>query len=163
MADGPYKKLAMAEYYYFSGQPEKAAQETANYLTSEDMGLRLSACWIYAYACLALGKIQRARFALGEVEGALAAAGEQSPQFRAASAFVAAAAAVLLHLPLPKGLPPISDFLPLLPPGLRAFSLYVQSHYLYLQGEYGHSAGMVEATLAMGATHYPIPARRRCL
>ena len=52
MADGPYKKLAMAEYYYFSGQPEKAAQETANYLTSEDMGLRLSACWIYALSLI---------------------------------------------------------------------------------------------------------------
>lgn len=158
MADGPYKKLAMAEYYYFSGQPEKAARETANDLTSDDMGLRLSACWIYAYACLALGQIQRARFALGEVEGSLAAVGEQSPQFRAASAFVAAAAAVLLHLPLPEGLPPIKDFLPLLPPGLRSFSLYVHSHYLYLQGEYGRSAGMVEATLAMGAARYPISA-----
>lgn len=88
----------------------------------------------------------------------LSAAGEQLSQFRAASAFVASAAAVLLHLPLPETMPDVESFLPLLPPGLRAFALYVQAHYLYLKEEYGPSAGMVEATLAMGAASYPIPA-----
>ena len=76
----------------------------------------------------------------------------------AAAAFVAAAGAVLLHLPLPAGLPATGDFLPLLPMGLRAFALYVQAHYLYLKGEYGPSAGIVEGVLAMGAARYPIPA-----
>ena len=38
------------------------------------------------------------------------------------------------------------------------FALYVQAHYLYLKEEYEHSAGLVEAALAMGAAHYPIPA-----
>ena len=27
MADGPQKQIALAEYYYFSGQPEKAARD----------------------------------------------------------------------------------------------------------------------------------------
>ena len=72
--------------------------------------------------------------------------------------FIAFAAAVLLHLPLPEKMPPIEEFLPLLPPGLRAFALYVQAHYLYLKEEYAHSAGIVEATLAMGADAYPISA-----
>ena len=49
---------------------------------------------------------------------------------RAAAGFVAAAGAVLLHLPLPEGLPSTAEFLPLLPPGLRAFALYVYAHYL---------------------------------
>ena len=72
--------------------------------------------------------------------------------------FVAFAAAVLLHLPLPAEMPPTKEFLPLLPPGLRAFALYVQAHYLYLKEEYARSAGVVEATLAMGASAYPISA-----
>lgn len=42
--------------------------------------------------------------------------------------------------------------------GGRAFALYVQAHYLYLKGEYAQSAGIVAATLAMGAASYPIPA-----
>ena len=157
MAEGPLREIAWAEYHYFSGQPEEAARESENFLTSPDLGARLSACLIYAYANLSIGKIQRARFALGELENTLAD-GDQPPQFRAASAFAAAAASVLLHLPLPEGLPATEDFLPLLPPGLRAFALYVQAHYLYLRGDYGRSAGIVEATLAMGAQRYPISA-----
>ena len=81
-----------------------------------------------------------------------------SPQLRAAVSFVADGAAVLLHLPLPEGLPPAQDFLPQLPAGLRAFALYVQAHYLYLQEQYRQSIGLVEGTLAMGAEAYPIPA-----
>lgn len=158
MTDELQKEIAMAEYYYFSGRSEEAAQKAGEYLTHPDVSLRLSACLIYAYASLSNGRIQQARFALEEVKNALAAGAEKVPQLQAASAFVAAAAAVLLHLPLPEGLPPSQEFLPLLPPGLRAFALYVQAHYLYLQGEYEKSAGMVEATLAMKGVEYPIPA-----
>lgn len=46
----------------------------------------------------------------------------------------------------------------MLPPGLRAFAMYVQAHYIYLKGDYEHSAGIVEGTLAMDAARYPIPA-----
>lgn len=55
-------------------------------------------------------------------------------------------------------MPPIQEFLPLLPPGLRAFALYVQAHYLYLKEDYGKSVGIVASTMAMGADRYPIPA-----
>ena len=156
--EGPRREIALAEYHYFSGQPEAAAKEAQAHLASPEMGARLSACLIYAYANLSLGRIRLARFALEEMTGALRAAGRVSPPFRAAAGFVAATAAVLLHLPLPEGLPPMEDFLPLLPAGLRAFALYVQAHYLYLQKDYGRSAGIVEATLAMGAERYPIAA-----
>lgn len=158
MTPGPRRDIALAEYHYFSGQPEAAAKEAEAYLTSPDIGAKLSACLIYAYANLSLGRIPRARFALDELNAALASAGKESPEFRAAAAFVASAGAVLLHLPMPDKLPEIESFLPLLPPGLRAFALYVQAHYLYLEKEYSKSAGTVEATLAMGASAYPIPA-----
>lgn len=158
MTPGPRRDIALAEYHYFSGQPEAAAKEAEVYLTSPDIGAKLSACLIYAYANLSLGRIPQARFALDELNADLAAAGKESPEFRAAAAFVASAGAVLLHLPMPDKLPEIESFLPLLPPGLRAFALYVQAHYLYLKKEYSKSAGTVEATLAMGASAYPIPA-----
>lgn len=158
MEAGPKKDIALAEYHYFSGQAEKAMQETEGYLTAADGGIRLSACLLFAYACLTMGRIDHARNALGEIRRTLASGGETDPAARAMEAFVAFAAAVLLHLPLPEEMPPAESFLPLLPPGLRAFALYVQAHYLYLKEEYGPSAGMVEATLAMGAASYPIPA-----
>ena len=148
MAPGPRRDIATAEYHYFTGHPEEAAKEAEAYLTSPDMGARLSACLLYAYANLSLKRIQRAEFALGE----------QVSEFRAAAAFISFTGTVLLHLPLPEEMPRAESFLPLLPPGLRAFALYVQAHYLYLKQEYDHSAGIVEATLAMGASDYPIPA-----
>ena len=95
MEAGPQRDIALAEYHYFSGQPEQAALETEPYLTSPHMGARLSACLLYAYANLSLGRIQQARFALQALNTALAAAGAQSPQLQAAPAFVAAAGAIL--------------------------------------------------------------------
>lgn len=158
MEAGPKKDIALAEYHYFSGQAEKAMQETEGYLTAADGGIRLSACLIFAYACLSMGRIDHARSALGEIRRTLASGGETDPAARAMEAFVAFAAAVLLHLPLPKTLPSIKEFLPLLPTGLRAFALYVKAHYLYLQKNYAQSIGIVETALAMGAEQYPIPA-----
>ena len=88
MAAGPQRDIAMAEYHYFSGRPEAAAKEAEPYLTSPDMGSRLSSCLIYAYSNLSIGRIPQARAALEELNASLSAAGEQSPQFRAASALL---------------------------------------------------------------------------
>ena len=147
MEPGPQRDIAQAEYYYFTGQPEQAARAAGAYLTSPDTGARLSACLIYAYANLPLQQIRHARFALNEMQ-----------KFLAAGAFMAATSAVLLHLPLPRAMPSTQEFLPLLPPGLRAFALYVQAHYLYLRHGYAQSIGIVETALTMGAEQYPIPA-----
>lgn len=149
------KDIAIAEYYYFSGQPEKAIRHAKPYMHSSSEHQRLSACLIYAYANLSLSEIQQAKAALSLIHEALSA--NSSPSI-AAEDFIAFTSAVLLHLPLPKEMPPIQSFLTHLPPGLRAFALYVEAHYLYLKGEYGKSVGITEATLEMGASQYPIPA-----
>lgn len=152
------RAIASAEYYYFSGQPEKAVQKALIYMDSPDIGLRLSACLIFAYANLSVGKIAQARHALDELKYLLTEGKDATAESRAAGAFAAAAATVLLHLPLPDGLPPADEFLPALPAGVRAFALYVQAHYLYLQGKYEKSLGMVEAAFALGAKKYPVSA-----
>ena len=157
MPDGPRKQIALAEYYYFSGQPEKAVHETELFLTEADRDIRLSACLIYAYANLSVGMIQRARYALTAVSEMLSVATEKQPEMRAALSFISSAASVLLHLPLPEKLPPMQEFLPMLPMGIRMFALYVNAHYTYLQKDYRKSLGIVEATLGMQAEEYPIP------
>ncbi len=158
MDEGVQRDIALAEYYYFSGQAEKAAKVAEEYLVSPDIGARLSACLIYAYANLSIGQISKAKFALGELNASLAATEKQRPELRAASAFVSLTGAVLLHLPLPDKMLEVESMLPMLPPGLRAFAMYVQAHYIYLKGDYELSAGIVEGSLAMGAASYPIPA-----
>ncbi len=159
MEDGKIKDIAVAEYHYFSGQIEKAAEEAELYITCKDTNIRLSACLIYAYANLSMGQISHAKYALSEVENIFVSSdNNKNPQFIAAKAFVASAASVLLHLPLPEKLPDLQEFLPLLPPGIRGFALYVQAHYLYLQQEYEKSIGIAETALLMGAEEYPISA-----
>lgn len=159
MEDSPSKKIALAEYRYFSGNPEEAVKEAQLFLTDNDIQLRLSACFIYSYANLSIGQINRARYALGEVKNALASLDDNSPEYlKAAYAFINTAASVLLHLPLPDDIPNAKEFLPLLPPGLKAFALYVQAHYTYLQKDYSKSLGIVETALAVQGETYIIPA-----
>lgn len=156
--EGPRKQIAWAEYYYFSGQAEKAVQKAEPYLDCAKADIRLSACLIFAYASLTLGQIERVREALARVscmcEGS---SQENSPRLSAASVFVASTAAVLLHLPLPEQLPHLQKDLHLLAPGLKMFALYVKAHHLYLGKEYEKSLGIVDATLALQEKQYLIP------
>lgn len=156
MADGLEKQIAISEYYYFSGQPEKAVKETEILITYDNREIKLSACLIYAYANLSLGNIEKTRYALNAVKEMLATASSNKPEMQAALSFISSAAAVLLHLPLPEELPPFDNYLPLLPTGIRMFALYVIAHYLYLKKEYQKSLGIVEATLVMQTEEYPI-------
>lgn len=158
MEEGAQRDIAWAEYHYFSGHPERAIERAQPYLGSADAGARLSACLICSYAHLHFSQDQQALDGLAQIERALHGMGGDSPQTRAEAAFVAAAASVLLHLPLPQDMPDMEGILPLLPQGLRAFALYVRAHSLYLEGQYGLSAGVSEAALAMGGNRFPIPA-----
>lgn len=155
MEEGPQREIALAEYHYFSGQAELAAQEAELYLTSQDTLLRLSACLLYGYASLSMGNIQQARYALSRISEPTEDKDQDSVW--AVRAFARSTAAILLHLPLPADLPHPREYLPLLPPGLRLFGLYVRAHYAYLQQQYEKSIGMVEAALTMQLQTFPIP------
>ena len=56
MEDEDERNIAWAEYYYFSGQAEKAAEAVELYLNSPDDALRYSAAWIYAFSNLTCDK-----------------------------------------------------------------------------------------------------------
>lgn len=159
MEDPEQRDIALAEYCYFSGQPEWAVLLAERYLSHGEPALRQSACLIYAYANLSMGQIRRARSALAEIQR-LAGGGEAAPpQLRAPAAFVAVTASVLLHLPVPEEAAVLlREQIHLLPPGLRIFTLYVQAHQAYLQGDYGRGVGIAEAVFSMESQVYPIPA-----
>ncbi len=156
--DTDSRNIALAEYYYFSGQPAKASDIVEEYLTSEDISLRASACWIYGYANLALDRIPRARKAIAQIQHTLRSIDKDAPPiYRALTVCIANSAATLLHLPLPEGVPSMKPFIHLLPPGLRLFVLYVQAHQAYLNQRYGACIGIVETALALEGDTYPIP------
>ena len=139
MEEGARKDIAYAEYYYFRGNPQMAAQMAKQYLTCSNTELRLSACLIYAFSNLSIGQIEQAKQVLEKIKSTLTEDKERAQQIRVIDAFIAMAAAVLLHLPLPEDIPSMQEFIPILPFGLRSFALYVEAHYLYLQKNYEKS------------------------
>lgn len=150
-------RLALAEYYHFSGKAEEAAEIADELITHDNISVRVSACWISAYCNLTLGHIHQTRFAMEEIKLAMASINEHtSVQDRATAAFVSIASCVLLHLPIPEGLPPLEEVLRLLPMGLRYYGMYVLAHHIYLQEDYSKSLGIVEAALAIQEQIYPI-------
>ncbi len=157
--DPDSKNIALAEYCYFSGQPERASDLAEGYLTHGDLALRVSAAWIYVYANLSLNRIPQARKVLSFMQNIQKTVTEETPAAdRALTVCVSAAACTLLHLPVPEALPPMRQFIYLLPPGLRLFALYVQAHNEYLNQRYGASIGIVETALALEGDVYPIAA-----
>ncbi len=158
MEDPDSRTIALAEYYYFSGQAQKASAIAEKYLTHEDVALRLSACWIYAYANLALDRITQVRVAMKEVQETLDTVNDETPmRERALIVCVSTGASVLLHLPLPKILAPLKDYIHMMRPGLRLFILYIQAHHSYLNKQYGAAIGIAETALALEGESYPIP------
>ncbi len=158
IADPDQRNIALGEAYYFSGQAERASDIVEPYLTSEDIALRLSACWIYAYSNFAMDRVNRSREVMGHIKTTLDSVDENTPEsLRALAAMVTTGSLVLLHLPIPEDAPKLMPLVRLLPPGLRLFALYIQAHRAYLQGAYAASAGMVETALALEVDIYPIP------
>ncbi len=156
--DPDARNIALAEFYYFSGFSEKASALVAPYLQAEDPALKLSACWICGYANLALDRIPQAVKVLREIQKAIDDwDSETEPYLHALAVYIATAAAILLHLPVPEDQPPLKPFMHKLPAGLRLFAAYVQAHHAYLDGHYHESVGIAEAVMSMSDKVYPIP------
>ncbi len=158
IVDGDARSIALAEYYYFSGQPEMASVIAEQYLSHEDVAIRLSACFIFAYANLALDRIPKARLCMGILQQMVASIDENTPlRDKALITCVSTGASVLLHLPLPKILTPLKQYIHMMQPGLRLFVLYIEAHHSYLNGQYGVAIGIAETALALESEIYPIP------
>ncbi len=151
------RNIALAEYYYFSGQSAKASEMAEPYLQHPDVALRLSACWIYAYANLALDHTENTRRVIDLVKTVVESMDDSTPiAYRALAVCVSTGASVLLHLPLPKVLSPLKKYIHMMPPGLRLFVLYVEAHHCYLNRQYGACIGVAETALALEGELYPI-------
>ena len=155
--DVPQKEMAYAEYYYFSGQHEKAVKYSEMYLNHEDIMLKLSASLIYTFANLSLDRINSARIGLNRLREYLekAMSMEIDKKTRACCVFVASAAHTLLHLPV-GNIPPLSEYLNEFTKGMQLWGAYVLAHKTYLNKEYERSLGIVQACIMTSDKIYPI-------
>ncbi len=158
MADPDSRRIALAEYHYFSGRTDLAAELAEPYLEHGDIALRLSACWLYVQANIALDRVPQARTGMAMVQSMVDALGEDTPVAeRALTVCASTAMDVLLHRPLPKILAPFKAHIRTLPPGLRLLVFYIEAHHAYLNKQYGAAVGIAETALAMADATYPIP------
>lgn len=151
------RKIALGEYYHFSGQSEKAAETVEEYLDSHDPALRYSAALICSFANLSRGHIHLARFAMNTLmtQVYVGLNSNAPPKFQAMGIFTATAASVLLHLPVPE-IPPLENYLRYLPDGLKLWGCYVLAHKAYLEKDYTRSLAIADMGITLCAEQHPI-------
>lgn len=157
LTDPDAQKIAFCEYYYFTGQHDKAVELAELYLNHPEPMLRLSASLIYAFANLTLNRIISAKGGLKSLKENLhQILGNQSDRSTTAMGiFVSVAAQTLLHLPA-DDTPSLSDYLTDLPIGMRLWGCYVLAHKAYLAQEYEKSLGIIQTCLMLSTEIYPI-------
>ena len=158
------RAIARAEALYFTARPDEALSVAEPHLASTDVSLRMSACFICAYACLSLGWPARARACL---DALLALRDDTSvladPRVLASHVLLATASGVLLHLPAPYPERALFETAAALPEGLRLFAGYVAAYRAYLAGQHGRCVGIVENALATAQGSYPVSELFLCL
>jgi len=157
MPDADDRQIALAEYYFFSGQAEKCAQTAEPYLDSHDPALRYSASLLCTFANLGRGHAHLAQFAMRRLnEQVTAGFHADSPvRFHAMGVFTATTASVLLHLPTGK-IPPLEGYLKYLPSGMKLWACYILAHKAYLEKNYEKCLTTAELSLELSPEIYPI-------
>ncbi len=158
IADADVRNIAMGEYYFFSGQSEKAVNTVAEYQDSHDPALRFSANLIATFANLAGGHTHLTRFAMNNLQEQvrMGLSTDAPPKIHALGIFTATTASVLLHLPLPE-IPPLEEYMRYLPGGLKLYACYILAHKAYLEGDYIRALTLADAGIALSPEVFPIP------
>lgn len=156
--DADERNIAWAEYYYFSGQAELAAEKAELYLNHADDALRYSAAWIYAFSNLTIDKIAMTQYAIKIIKRDFQEQENETelPEKKAIRIFTYTAATILLHLTMGE-VEPLENYLKYLPGGLKVFGGYVLAHKAYLEKNYERTLAVADMTLALSDAIYPIP------
>ena len=153
------RAIAWGEYYYYSGQAERAAKAMEPYLDSTDPMLRDSANLVGFFANFTRGET---RLAMRAFERLLAdlrqdLQSQPAPLLRAIGALAVTTASVLLHLPVASDVD-LQQCISCLPDGLKLWACYLLAHKMYLEKNYSGSLAIAELALSMSPKLYPVPA-----
>ena len=156
-ADRDFREIAIAEFYYFTGQAQKCSDLVDIYIMSSRLELKLSACMLYVYSNLTLGNAKASERGLEIIRECLRKemAAPTSERNTAYCVFAGYAGTVLLHLSTEE-LPDMKKYMSSLPQGLRFFAASVIAHALYLNGEYSRALGICDAALFSCKEIYPV-------
>ncbi len=158
ISDPDDRNIALGEYYFFSGQSDKAVSIVAEYQDSHDPSLRFSANLIATFANLAGGHTHLTRFAMQNLQTqvSMGLKTDAPSNLHAIGIFTATASAVLLHLPVPQ-IPPLEEYLRYLPKGMKLYACYILAHKAYLQKDYSRALAIADTGMSVSEELYPIP------
>ena len=144
--------------YIISQDVQKNAEILRNFISRTKISV--CACpqhFLYSFSNLTLGNPSASRMGFRNIQECLLVAKDSSAPKGAMASCVFAnyLAMVLMHLPT-DGLPPLQDFLPSLPSGLRAYAVYVLAHNAYLHKEYKRALGLCQSVFLMLDGCYPV-------
>lgn len=152
IGERPRRKIALAEYYYYTGQCEKALVEAKPFLTADSLPLRLSALLISIFSNISARHIRESQTGIQTVRALLDENRNASPELRALLDFSGVLSHVLSYQPLPAGVPYNQEYVHQLPMALRPMALYVHAHYFYSQENHTLSIGVAETALVLGSS-----------
>ena len=158
LQDKELSEIAQAELYYFSAQAENCVKIVENYLSSEDIMLRLSADMLYTFANLTLGNAKEAQSSREDVYKCLKwvfQEGETNEK-KASCVFAFYVISIFIHIPPEENIPPLEKYIPYLPIGQRLFASSLLAHETYLRMEYAKAQGIVQSAMLMSDGTYPI-------
>lgn len=158
VSDEDDRNIALAEYYYYTGDAEKAAQLAEKYINSDDESLRYSANVMCTFANIFRGHIHLASFfsdlVLKDLEEGLK--NEKAPQeLHAIGILTAYIGKILLNIPVPET-SPLEEYLHYLPQGIRLYGAYILGYKAYKEKNYERAIGICETAFAFCNSFYPI-------
>ncbi len=150
--------IARAEYYYYTGEPEKTAEICELYIDHSNASISISAATLYLFANLVCGKSHLAELGLDVLRvRTKEAKGSKSKTLRAFGCYAEHLASILLNLDHTADRP-LSEIVSQLPEGCRFFACYLLAHEVYMNGDIARAIGMADASIAVGCEKYPIVA-----
>ncbi len=158
ITDPDDRNIALSEYYYYTGNAEKAVQIAEQYMYSEDESLQYSANVICTFANIFRGHIHLASFFSELVTKALEEGlqNKNAPkELHAIGVLTAYIGKYLLKVPVPET-PHLEEYLHFLPQGIRIYGCYILAYKAYIEKNYEKAIGICDTALAVANNFYPI-------
>lgn len=151
------RNIALGEYYYYKGEPEKASEILEPYIDSDNLTYRCTSLLICSFANICLKRLHIAEFALKNIRKSLEEKLSKETDVRviAVLVFIASLTAIQLHFDI-KEIPDLKSYIKYLPDGLKLYACYLLAYTAYFNKDYSYSYGIADTALKMYQESYPI-------
>jgi hypothetical protein len=148
--------IALSEYYYFTGQVEKACETVEKYIAGCEGVVNASAWIVYGFSCLTLGKTRLAKVVTESVAEMVNSAinADVPDSVKATCVFLHKTSRVIITGE--NMVVPLKKYIRYLTGGFRAFSCFNLAQEACFKGQFGRASGIAEMGIALMEEDYPL-------